>query len=208
MRDAQDSDVNTSIAAILLAAGRSRRLGAPKQLLTVDGTPLVVRAVRQAMVHCDAGMVVVTGAGREQIIDVLAGLPIDIVENPDWAQGMGTSIRCGVAAAPAAAGGLLLLVCDQPAVGAAELAGLTDAWRAAPERIAAAGYAGTRGVPAIFPACYRGRLMALNGDCGARSIIAEADEVTVVDMPAAAHDIDTPADAQWLGYTPSGRGGK
>lgn len=207
MGDARDSDVNTSLAAILLAAGGSRRLGAPKQLLEVDGTPMVVHAVRQAIAHCDAGMVVVTGAAREQVIDVLAGLPIDIVDNPDWELGMGTSIGRGVAAASAGAGGLLLLVCDQPVVGAAELAGLVAAWRAAPECIAAAGYAGTHGVPAIFPARYRGRLMALTGDRGARSIVGEADEVTVVDMPAAAHDIDTPEDARRLRDTPPGRAG-
>ena len=198
MLDAPDSDVNTSVAAILLAAGGSRRLGAPKQLLTVAGMPMVVHAVRQAIAHCDAGMVVVTGAARDQVVDVLAGQPVDIVDNPDWAQGMGTSIRAGVAAASVQAGGLLLLVCDQPGVGTAELAGLLDAWRAAPERIAAAGYADTCGVPAIFPAHYRGRLMALTGDRGARSIISEADEITVVAMPAAADDIDTPADVRRL----------
>lgn len=187
------------VAGVLLAAGDSSRLGTPKQLLEYRGEPLVVRAARAALDVCPAGLVVVTGARHDAVAAALAGLPLLVRHNPDWAEGMGASVRCGVAAVPAAARGILLWVCDQPRVGAGQLGALVAAFGAAPDRIAAAAYAGTAGVPAVFPAAYRDALAALQGRRGARAIIADAAGVTRVDMPEAASDVDTPDDVAQLG---------
>lgn len=183
------------IAGILLAAGESSRLGRPKQMLEIAGESLVHRAARTALGYCTAGLVVVTGAVHDPIVATLAPTPARIVHNPEWQEGMGASLRCGVAASPANADAFLLVLCDQPRIGRGELGALVDAWTAAPEAIAAAGYAGSCGVPAIFPARFRDRLLALRGERGARALLEEEDRVSVVDMPAAAFDIDTPEDA-------------
>jgi molybdenum cofactor cytidylyltransferase/nicotine blue oxidoreductase len=180
----------------VLAAGESRRLGRSKQLLEVDGQPLVLRAVRAALEQCAAGVVVVTGAVHDEVAAALTEMPVTIVRNDDWREGIGASIRCGVSAVGDTA--CLLMLCDQPDVGAAQLAALVDAWRARPEHIAAAGYAGVRGVPAVFPPRCRDALAGLHGEHGARRLIEAETDVTVVDMPAAAFDVDTPADARRL----------
>jgi molybdenum cofactor cytidylyltransferase len=200
-----DNDAKPSIAAILLAAGASRRLGRPKQLLDVAGQPLVAHAVKQAIDLCDAGLVVVTGAAGDQVAAALAGFSFVRVHNPDAAEGMGSSIRHGVLASAADADGILLLVCDQPAVDQGHLMTLIDTWRQSPAQVVAARYADTSGVPAIFPASYRARLAALEGQSGARAILAEADNVIHVDMPAAAFDVDTPADVERLERLLAGR---
>ena len=107
--------------------------------------------------------------------------------------------RGGVAAADPDADALLLTLCDQPDIRAEQLGTLVAAWRATPDNVAAAAYAGTRGVPAIFPARCREALARLGGDRGAQAVIAAEPDVTVVDMPEAAFDVDTPEDARRIG---------
>jgi len=193
-----DNAAHPRIAGILLAAGGSSRLGVPKQFLEYAGESLLARAANAAMEHCSAGLVVVTGAVHEPVVRALADTPATIVHNPGWNAGMSSSIRCGVAAADSSATAYLLLLCDQPRVGSAELGALVAAWSRARDSIAAAGYAGTVGVPAIFPARYRDALLALDGARGARGLIVAACGVSVVNMPGAAVDIDTPDDARRL----------
>jgi len=187
----------SAITGIVLAGGASARMGEPKQLLRFRGEPLVRKAAAAALEHC-ARVIVVTGAIHRPIVAALAGLDAEVVQNDDWREGIASSIRAGVGAMQPHAAACLLCLTDQPRVGAAELGKLVEAWRRDPRSIAAAHYGGIAGVPAIFPADYFGRLADLRGDQGARSLIGAAQDVTVVDLPEAAVDLDTPEDVRRL----------
>jgi molybdenum cofactor cytidylyltransferase len=178
------------IAGIVLAAGGSQRLGRPKQLVELDGTPLIARTVMAMLGHCDLGVICVLGAHADDIQAVLDGYGVRIIINTDWREGIATSIQTGVKHIPADAKAILLTVCDQPLVGSADFARLVNGWRDDPEAITVAGYGDDYGVPAIFPSAFRGELSALRGDRGAKSIIGSVPHRRIVDMPAAAFDID------------------
>ncbi|MCC7257578.1 MAG: nucleotidyltransferase family protein [Gammaproteobacteria bacterium] len=182
------------IAGLVLAAGAASRFAGPKQLARLGGEPLVVRAARLALGCCGAGVVVVTGAYGDEVEAVLAGLPVVTARNPDWAAGMGGSLARGVAELPAAASACLVLLGDQPAITSADLDRLVAAWRRAPGAAAAASFADALGAPAIFPAALWRELAMLQGDRGARALLAALPQVTAVAMPHAALDIDTPED--------------
>jgi molybdenum cofactor cytidylyltransferase len=167
------------VTAIVLAAGFSRRFGSAKQLFTYFGEPLVRRAARVAR---EVAPVIVVIPKDAAIRQALEGLDVTIVENEERAEGMASSIRTGVLSCE---GDVLLTLCDQPGVGAAHLRKLIDT--NAP--IAASGYDGTVGVPAFFSSAYRGQLLALRGDTGAKSLLAEPG-VCVIPLADAA-DIDT-----------------
>jgi molybdenum cofactor cytidylyltransferase len=189
-----ESDIQKSpqIAGILLAGGASRRLGRPKQLVSYNGRPLVCHAARQTLAFCDAGLIVVTGAHHEAISAALDGQRVEVKFCSDWSEGIGASIRRGVASVGPGVGGFLLTVCDQPLITSEDIQNLVNTWRRDPQCIAAAGYAGINGVPTIFPGRLRGQLLRLHGDHGAKSIIDAADDTSVVPMPNAHFDVDTP----------------
>jgi molybdenum cofactor cytidylyltransferase len=177
------------IAAVVLAAGASTRLGEPKQLATLAGETLLERAVRTAR---DAGcspIVVVLGAAY---VDILAysklGDAVPVI-NDEWREGMASSIRLGVRTLGLVAKdaeGVLLMTCDQPAVTAQHL-GLVMAT----QEVKASSYAGRNGVPAYFPKKYFNELTALTGDAGARTLLAQARSVA---LALGELDVDTPDD--------------
>ncbi len=183
------------VACILLAAGGSTRLGAPKQLLEYGGRTLLRRAVATAVASRCRPVVVVLGSGVETLRAELAGLDVRIVVNADWERGMGGSVRLGVAALidDPEVDGVLLALCDQPLVEAASLERLLQAWNAGrPRTIAAASYDETVGVPAVFGREHFAALAALPDAAGAKPILQRhVDHVTAVPMPEAATDIDT-----------------
>lgn len=183
-----------ALAGLVLAAGAGQRFAGPKQVATLGGEALVARAARRALQACDAGVVVVTGAHAEVVAAALTGMPVSIVHHAGWAAGMGGSLARGVGALPADAQACLVLLCDQPAITAADLGALVAAWRATPGVAAAAAFSGTLGAPAIFPAALWPRLAALQGDRGARALLASLPQVSAVAMPRAAYDVDTPED--------------
>jgi molybdenum cofactor cytidylyltransferase len=182
------------LAALLLAAGAASRFGTPKQLARIGGLALVVHAARELAPVCGAGVLVVTGAWHEEVTGALAGEAVRCVYNPAWREGMGASIRQGVAALGAGADAVLLAVADQPGVTRTDYAQLAAAWQQAPGQPAAAVYAGAAGVPAIFPRTHFPALARLQGDQGARSLLRGAAQLTRIEMPAAAWDVDRPAD--------------
>ncbi len=184
------------IGAVVLAAGGSKRLGQPKQLLTIDGTTLVRRAVEAALGARCSPVVVVLGAAADEVRQALDGVEVTFVENPDWQAGQSTSIRRGVeslsAAAEVRAG--VLLVIDQPALSAEVIQRVVEAWDGTESGRVAAAYAGTLGVPALFGRRHFPALAALRGDRGAKALLHAPTRAHSVDWPEGATDIDEPAD--------------
>ena len=188
------SEPRFSIGALVLAAGGSRRLGFPKQLLTFRGSPLVARAAGAAL---DAGarpVIVVLGADSDLTVPVLMGIDgITTVINEGWRSGVASSLTAGIAALleHGELDGFLVTLVDQPKIGAAALQRLIDAFDDG-HRIVASSYAETIGVPAIFGKEFADELLKLTGDTGAKQfLLDDPDRVTLVEMPEAEMDIDT-----------------
>jgi molybdenum cofactor cytidylyltransferase len=189
------ADSSLNLHVIVLAAGASTRFGSPKQLVRLNGRPLLHLAVSRAVEIAGQAVTVVLGANAAELAPLLRHTPAAIAINRDWAEGMGSSVRTGIARVPAAADAALLMLADQPAVTAEDLRRLVGAWRRQPHCIVAAHYAGTAGVPAIFPREDFTSLSALRGDTGARTLLNRgADRVIRVPLQSAAIDIDTPED--------------
>ncbi len=179
-----------SVAAVVLAAGASRRMGLLKQIMQLDGETLVHRAARIALqAGCDPTLVVL-GHRAEAVGAALSGLPCTLVSNSDWDEGIASSIRAGIHAVPHAAVAAFLLACDQPAVDADFLRSMIKAHLLEPERIISAAYAGAIGIPALFPRhCFEG-LKKLAGDRGARALLEEGDALSLP-LLGGEMDIDT-----------------
>ena len=191
------------VAAVVLAAGGSSRLGRPKQLVLHEGAPLVVRAARAALATGAEPVVVVLGAHAEAVRTALSAIPITSVVNRQWYQGIGTSVVTGVEAITsraAAVAAILVMLADQPLVDEAALGRLIDAWAGSgPHSIAAAAYAYTIGVPAVFGRVHFDELSSLPPAAGAARLLrAPNARVRRVTMPEAAWDIDTPHDLERL----------
>jgi nicotine blue oxidoreductase len=187
------------IAGLLLAAGGGRRLGGrPKALLPYRGRPLVEHAVR--VLH-EAGcgpLHVVLGASAAEVRERADLSGCTVVDNPDWDEGMGSSLRAGLASlAGTGASAALVSLVDQPGIGPAAVARVLAAYRS-PASLAAAAYGGERGHPVLFGADRWADIAATaTGDRGARVHLARhADELTLVECGdvAEAYDIDTPPD--------------
>lgn len=182
-------------AAVLLAAGASRRLGQAKQLIEIGGEPLLRRAARALLATAPRDCVVVLGHEPERMRDALAGLPLRCVVATDHARGLSASLRTGIAALDEHIAGALLALTDQPALDAAHLRALRDTWRAQPQRAVASAYADVHGVPALLPRTWFAEIARLDGDVGARELLRARDrEVVAIAAPALARDLDTPAD--------------
>jgi molybdenum cofactor cytidylyltransferase len=185
------------IAALVLAAGRSTRMGGPNKLLAEIGRrPLVRIAAEEALASRAGPVIVVTGHQRAEVEKVLAGLPVRFVHNPDFADGLGTSLRTGIAAVPADVDGAIVSLGDMPQVDAALIDRLIGAFD--PDRsalIVMPTFEGKRGNPVLWSRRFFPDLMAIEGDVGARYLIGRYGEAVVevpVDGNAALVDVDTP----------------
>ncbi len=188
------------LAAIVLAAGGSRRLGHPKQLLRLGNTPLILRAALLAQQVANDGVIVVLGHERQRLRSLLRRhrRALRIVVNPRWHGGLSESLGEALQAVPRSAAAVLCLTVDQARIELKDLERLVRAWRARPTQPAAAHYAGRSGVPAIIPRRLFPAIRSLRGDTGAQAVLRNTGMLTTVDMPSAAFDVDTPADAALL----------
>jgi len=191
--------------ALVLAAGASRRMGTPKQLLDWEGQPLVCRAVLSAQAMLGNRVLLITGCGAREVEQATASSGVRSLSNPDWSEGIASSVRTGVAALPADCDGVLICGCDQPGVDAPQLRSLLV--HCQEQRVVAASYAGTAGIPAWFPRSYFPALMKLTGEQGAKSLLINSKDRIEVPMPRARWDLDEPADiskvARAIGSTSS-----
>jgi len=173
-------------AAVVLAAGASRRFGTPKQLILLGGETLVDRAVR---ICRDAGcdpVIVVLGASANAVREQCSLESTVVVMNEAWAEGMGSSVRVGVNALGADLDGCVVMTCDMPAVSAEHLQKLMRS-----SHVTASAYAGRHGVPAFFPREMFRHLLGLRGDDGARELLREA---AAVELAGGEMDVDTAED--------------
>jgi molybdenum cofactor cytidylyltransferase len=183
------------IAAIVLAAGLSRRMGRPKLLLELGGKPIVRWSV-EALVPLVDDVVVVTGPDDGGIRHALAGLRIRIAVNPRPPEGQGASIAAGVAALRPWTRAVLVALGDQPRVPADVVPALLAAWERTGKSIVAPVYRGTQGTPVLFAGDTLAELGRLTGDAGARGVIIhhrDRAEFVAFDHPMPP-DVDTPED--------------
>lgn len=182
------------ITVAILAAGSSSRLGTPKQLLKFNGQTLIERTARAVLDAAPARVLVIVGNQSDAIAAALEALPVEIVDNPHWREGMASSVRCAVAAA-ATSDALLLTPCDLPLLSSEHLRALMEKWRTENAPIVASRYDETLGAPLIIGRELWGELLELRGDIGARRVVAR-QEASFVDWPDGAFDVDTPGDWQ------------
>lgn len=183
------------IAAVVLAAGQSRRMGSTKQLAAIGGIAMVRRTVEAVETSAVDSVVVVTGHEAEAVGVALKGLPVTIVRNPDHALGLSTSLKAGIEALPVDTDAALIVLGDMPGVGAGEIDRLIAAFDPAEGRgIVVPVHAGKRGNPVLWARAFFAEMARLSGDAGAKHLLAEFGEAVVeVELgEGVLTDIDTP----------------
>ncbi len=189
-----------AVSGVILAAGGSRRLGRPKQLVAFKGKPLLDHVVQNALSSTLGEIIVVLGAERGRIRVLMDLSKVHVVENDRFAEGQSTSVAVGLNYVDPGATGVLFLLGDQPGVSADVIGALVAAFDGDPETIVMPSWQGTPANPVLFGRSYFPELRQLSGDEGGRSIVAAArDHVRLVpiDLPVP-QDVDTEADYERL----------
>jgi molybdenum cofactor cytidylyltransferase len=193
---------SSTIGLMILAAGASTRMGTPKQLLLYRGRSFVRHFCDVAIASVCQPITVVLGANAEQIKPEISQLPVQIVENQQWAEGMSSSIRVGLEALLGVNQNLeavAIALCDQPFVSSQTLDRIVEAYHFTGKPIIASEYAGTLGVPVLFSHTLFSEIMALKSNEGAKQLIKRhIHEVFSIPFPEGSIDIDTPNDYDQL----------
>ena len=193
---APENESKTSI--ILLAAGSSSRMGQSKQLLEVNGMPLLLHSVQAALKSNAKSINVVLGANELAHHEIIRNLGVNVISNHYWKSGMGSSIKAGlnyVVRKYSDTEAVIIMVCDQPAIDATHLRKLTSAFKETGSPIVASSYSRTLGVPALFSRSFFSNVLMLKDEQGAKKIIEQfPDQVHKVEFPQGSIDLDTRED--------------
>lgn len=187
--------ITAPVVALVLAAGRATRFGSAKLLALLDGSPLIQHCVDRVCASAVDDVIVVAGDRIEEIRHTISDTRARVMRNPHPEDGLASSLRAGVAAAPEA-GALIIVLGDQPRIDPAVIDALISMWRRGEGRIVVPRYRGTQGHPVLFDGSLRAELLVLTGDRGAREVIATHEkEVAWFAVDAdAPHDVDFPED--------------
>jgi molybdenum cofactor cytidylyltransferase len=193
----EESEAQARVAAIVLAAGRSTRMGPANKLLAdIGGTPMVRCVVEAALASLARPVLAVTGHQGSGVAAALSGLDVTLVANPDYATGLSSSLKAGVRALPEGCAGVLVILGDMPRITPEHLDKLIAAFRA--ERgvpIVVPVHQGRQGNPVLWPARHFSALLQLEGDAGAKRLIAaNPGDIREIDLATGAilADVDTP----------------
>ena len=185
------------IAGIVLAAGVSKRMREPKQLLKWRGQTLIERVARTALASGLDPVVVVVGAHGEMVRAAVRTLPLLIIDNPHWPEGMSTSMHAGLRALPGEVDAAILLLVDQPGLEADHLKAIVEAYQTSGKPIVASSFQGRRTSPTLFDRSIFEDLLAIGGDEGGRSIVrVRSQQVEIVESVQDLADVDTTQDWQ------------
>ncbi|MDO8787970.1 MAG: molybdopterin-binding/glycosyltransferase family 2 protein [Sulfuritalea sp.] len=188
--------VGRRVAALILAAGSSRRMGNGNKLLQeAGGVPLVRRVANAALASRCTSVLVVTGFAAEEVQTCLAGLEVNFAHNPEYETGMASSLRSGLAALPADVDAAVVLLADMPWIDGGHVDRLLAAFDPEQPKIVAPVKDGRRGNPILWPRCFFAEMKAVEGDVGARDVLrrhAEQIECVAFDDDAIFADVDTP----------------
>lgn len=190
------SEERLRVAAIVLAAGSSRRMGTNKLLLPLEGEPLVRRSVRRCLAADFDRVVVVLGHESARVRAALDGLPCEIVENADHLRGVGTSIRAGVRSVADEADAVVMVLADMPYVTTDMLRTVTSWYRATRPPIVASEYGDVQAPPTLYDRALFARLLAIADDSGGKAVAHQlaALRITVAFPESARRDLDATAD--------------
>ncbi|MEQ8755069.1 MAG: nucleotidyltransferase family protein [Coleofasciculus sp. G1-WW12-02] len=193
---------SSAVGLIILAAGASTRMGTPKQLLDYQGRSFIRHTAEVAIASVCQPIIVVLGAYAERIQPELSDLPVQVVKNQQWREGMSASIQVGLNALLTGnphLEAIAIALCDQPFVSSQTLNHLVEAYRSTGQPIIASEYAGTLGVPVLFNNTLFPELMALKTTEGAKKLIQNYyPQVFSIPFSKGAIDIDTPKDYEQL----------
>jgi molybdenum cofactor cytidylyltransferase len=187
------------ISAILLAAGQSKRMGKFKQLMPFENSTIVEQAIDNLLGSAVDEVIVVVGYMSEDVTKAIAAKPVKVVINPDYKQGMSTSIIAGLKSVHSRVQGVMLALGDQPLVNSQTINRLIKEFYNHDKGIAIPTYRGRRGHPIIFAIRYKEQLLGLSGDVGGRQITKDhPDDIleVAVDSEGVIADFDTKDDYQ------------
>jgi molybdenum cofactor cytidylyltransferase len=202
MSDGKRKDSNEKESVIILAAGSSSRLGQSKQLVEVDGVPLLLKSTLAALAARYSHVVVVLGAHADLHQKTIAHLPVEIITHEEWEKGMGSSLKKGlrhVITSRPETNAVVVMVCDQPLITSLHLKALSDTHKSTSHQIVASRYENTIGVPALFDRTLFARMLEIKDSQGAKVIIeSQITSISTIDWAEGRFDIDTPDDLKLL----------